>query len=169
MSIAKQALRGMSTVEALISLAIMAIVSSFLLPLISFETNNAGNIYKLETIKKMMELNLVEMKARPFKDLPNVDTCLLRKYDFSGTLLAEQSVAITSPNCGAAIGNGFQISISVSRPNPSVTPFTYTPSQFLKMPVYSDKLRQVHIVGCPENNVTSGCGIGKFAVTVIRR
>jgi type II secretory pathway pseudopilin PulG len=161
-------LRGMSTIEALVSLAIVGIVSSYLLPLVSFSSKTAGETMKLDILKRTVELNLFEMKSRPFLDLPAADSCLIRAYDINGKLTQEYSTTASDPSCGKSRTGGYQISIRVTRPD--ITSFTFNPAQFLKMPTQADNIRQVQLIGCPESkDVSNECGMGRFKVTVIRR
>lgn len=159
--------KGMSLIEVLAAVAISVIsVSVFLYISLSTRTHKS-QVDHSTLLKEILTNNVIELKGLQYSDLPPLDACLLRSYNFQGTFLSESQVKGTSELCGIANPSENEIQIIWQTANASDSDASFD-SPALKLPTHADYLRKVtlHVRAI---NKGSGRNILQSQMTIFKR
>lgn len=136
--------RGMTLIEVMIAIAIsMVSISAFLY----WALNNRVHKSKIDhgaLLKEVLTSNVIEVRGRAFQDLPGLNQCLVRTYDFWGKFQSERSVAGSARDlCGVEWPD--RDAIQIVWTSQSVAADEITASNGLRIQTSGDLLRRMTV------------------------
>lgn len=137
---------GFGIVEALVGLALSMIVLGVCYTIMLSNRTQKPVDQNVSSLETLLLYNAVEVNGLSYNDpslVPN--TCILRKYDSNNNFVNQTSFGTASTNCGQPMPplNQSYVYWMIQAVPPGT--LTFTPSNFLKLPVYSPPVLQVTI------------------------
>lgn len=140
--------RGFSIPEVLVGLAILGISTTMVLSIVDLQTKGSGKLKKNMRMYEVFYENLNEVKGYSAAQLPSVNTCWIKEYTSDASLIKiTKDLASTSDACrGQSLGSS-SIVVIWSAKSARDTQATFEPADTLKLPIYSDSLKELSIEG----------------------
>lgn len=156
---------GASIIEVMILSTLLLIVFTQGMQVFSTATNLVFHIDSVSTLRQSIMETSADLNTKNSADLPVIGKCWVRKYSLKGEFVSTSEVDNDTGECVTGNPDDTKIKVLVKSTPVDPTEVTFNPAQFLKLPVYSNTVRKIEIIGMLPDNSTNK---GKYQIVLFK-
>lgn len=141
--------KGFGLVEATVMAAVIGLFSSGVYQAYEKMKKAFTRLEVADSLMTVLSENISEVHTRPLTALPAAGNCLVRDYTPQGNFIEELpgTYALSDSKCTDVLPDQFGIRIVIRVEARDDIDVTFDPPEFLKLPHYTNTIRQVQVAG----------------------